>query len=81
MTNIVKAELLTIGDEILYGQIADTNAQWMSQELAKVGIKVVRKTTVGDQETEILTAFAEADRKSTRLNSSHSSVSRMPSSA
>ncbi len=57
----ILAELLTIGDEILYGQIVDTNSQWMSVELDKVGIKVIRKTTVGDVESEILTAFAEAE--------------------
>ena len=59
----VLAELLTIGDEILYGQIVDTNSQWMSVELDKVGIKVIRKTSVGDQEEEILTAFAEAEKR------------------
>ncbi len=59
----VLAELLTIGDEILYGQIVDTNSQWMSVELDKVGIKIIRKTTVGDQEDEILTAFAEAEKR------------------
>ena len=60
---MVKAELLTIGDEILFGQIVDTNAQWMSTELTKAGIKVVRKTSVGDIENEILTAFAEAEKR------------------
>lgn len=59
----ITAELLTIGDEILYGQIVDTNAQWMSVELDKIGIKVIRKTTVGDQEEEILNAFAEAEKR------------------
>lgn len=59
----ILAELLTIGDEILYGQIVDTNSQWMSVELDKIGIKVVRKTTVGDLESEILTAFAEAEKR------------------
>jgi nicotinamide-nucleotide amidase len=59
----VKAELLTIGDEILYGQITDTNSQWMSVELGNAGIKVVRKTSVGDEENEILTAFAEAEKR------------------
>jgi nicotinamide-nucleotide amidase len=59
----ILAELLTIGDEILYGQIVDTNSQWMSVELDKVGIKVIRKTTVGDVESEILTAFAEAEKR------------------
>jgi nicotinamide-nucleotide amidase len=57
----ITAELLTIGDEILYGQIVDTNSQWMSVELANAGIKVIRKTTVGDIESEILTAFSEAE--------------------
>ncbi len=57
----ILAEILTIGDEILYGQITDTNSQWMSAELDQLGIKVVRKTTVGDTEEEILSAFAEAE--------------------
>ena len=57
----VTAELLTIGDEILYGQIVNTNSQWMGVELSKVGIKVVRNTTVGDVEKDILTAFKEAE--------------------
>ncbi|HEY8937841.1 MAG TPA: competence/damage-inducible protein A, partial [Cyclobacteriaceae bacterium] len=59
----IKAELLTIGDEILYGQIVDTNSQWMSTELSLAGIKVIRKTSVGDQEDEILNAFAEAEKR------------------
>lgn len=57
----ITAELLTIGDELLYGQILDTNSQWMSVALSEAGIKVVRKTTVGDVESEIMTAFAEAE--------------------
>lgn len=60
---MIKAELLTIGDEILYGQIVDTNAQWMSVELGNAGVKVIRKTSVGDEESEILTAFAEAEKR------------------
>lgn len=60
-TKMIKAELLTIGDEILYGQIVDTNSQWMSVALTDAGIKVVRKTSVGDVEDEIMTAFAEAE--------------------
>jgi nicotinamide-nucleotide amidase len=59
----VTAELLTIGDEILYGQIVDTNSQWMSVELSNAGIKVIRKTSVGDQEDEILIALAEAEKR------------------
>lgn len=59
----IKAELLTIGDEILYGQITDTNSQWMGSELSNIGVKVIRKTTVGDEEEEILTALAEAEQR------------------
>jgi nicotinamide-nucleotide amidase len=59
----VSAELLTIGDEILYGQIVDTNSQWMSVALSNAGIKVIRKTSVGDTESEILQAFAEAEQR------------------
>lgn len=59
----ISAELLTIGDEILYGQIVNTNSQWMGAELSKVGIRVVRNTTVGDLESEILTSFAEAEER------------------
>src|SRR5690606_20795576 len=56
-------ELLTIGDEILYGQIVDTNSQWMSAALSAAGIKVVRTTTVGDVTEDILQAFAEAEQR------------------
>lgn len=56
----VYAEIITIGDEILYGQIIDTNSQWISAELDKIGIKTRRKTSVGDQEGEIINALVEA---------------------
>lgn len=60
---LIKAEIIAIGDELLYGQIVDTNSHWISQELDLVGVKVVRKTTVGDNRTDILTAFAEAEKR------------------
>jgi len=60
---LIKAEIIAIGDELLYGQIMDTNSHWISQELDLVGVKVVRKTTVGDNRTDILTAFAEAEQR------------------
>ncbi len=59
----ITAELLTIGDEILYGQIVDTNSQWMSVALSNAGIKVIRKTSVGDIEGEILVALKEAEQR------------------
>lgn len=57
----VKAEILAIGDELLYGQIIDTNSHWISQELDKIGVRVVRRTTVGDNRADMLKAFEEAE--------------------
>ncbi len=57
----VKAEILAIGDELLYGQIIDTNSHWISQELDKIGVRVVRRTTVGDNRGDMLKAFEEAE--------------------
>lgn len=58
-----KAEIITIGDEILYGHILDTNSKWMSEELDYIGIKVIRKTTIGDRREELLSAFSEAEKR------------------
>jgi len=60
---VVNAEILAIGDELLYGQTLDTNSHWISNELGNHGIRVIRRTTVGDQEQMILTAFAEAEQR------------------
>jgi len=60
---IVKAEILAIGDELLYGQIVDTNSHWISQELDRIGVKVVHRTTVGDGREAILAAFAAAEQR------------------
>ncbi|MEP2023291.1 MAG: competence/damage-inducible protein A [Reichenbachiella sp.] len=54
------AEVLTIGDEILYGQILDTNSKWISRELDDIGIKVRRKTSIGDKKSEITNALDES---------------------
>lgn len=56
----VKAEVITIGDEILYGQITDTNTQFVSERLTELGIKTVRKSSVGDTEEAILGILNEA---------------------
>ncbi|WP_215222854.1 competence/damage-inducible protein A [Echinicola shivajiensis] len=57
----ITAEIIAIGDELLYGQIVDTNSHWISKELDKIGVRVVRKTTVGDNEKDILNAFSSAE--------------------
>ena len=60
MPTTIRAEVITIGDEILFGQIIDTNTQWISTELTNIGIRTVRKTSVGDEADVILVAFTEA---------------------
>jgi nicotinamide-nucleotide amidase len=53
----MRAILLTIGDEILIGQILNSNAQWMSDELTGLGVQVTQHITVGDHEAEIVQAL------------------------
>ncbi|PKQ70206.1 competence/damage-inducible protein A [Raineya orbicola] len=60
---MIKAEILNIGDEILYGQITNTNAQWISAELDKIGIRVVRHSVVSDTEEAILEGLQEAEKR------------------
>ncbi len=57
----IKAEIITIGDEILYGQTLDTNSHWMSGALDEINIKVYQKTTIGDTEEHILASLREAE--------------------
>jgi competence/damage-inducible protein CinA-like protein len=57
---LVKVAILTIGDEILYGQTLDTNSQWMSAELDSFGFTVAQRATVGDNEADILHALEDA---------------------
>lgn len=54
------AEVITIGDEILFGQITDTNTQYISEQLSLIGIKTIRKSSVGDNEKDILGVLSEA---------------------
>jgi nicotinamide-nucleotide amidase len=57
------AELITIGDEILIGQIVDTNSAWMASQLNQIGINVKQITSVSDDANHILKAFAEAEER------------------
>jgi nicotinamide-nucleotide amidase len=57
------AEIITIGDEILIGQIVDTNSAWMAARLNDIGIRVKQITSVSDERQHILTAFAEASKR------------------
>lgn len=61
----MNAEIITIGDEILIGQITDTNSQWIATELNKIGVAVYQITSIQDKKPNILTALADAE---TRAN-------------
>ncbi len=56
----MKAEIITIGDEILIGQIVDTNSAWMGEQLNLYGIEVYQITSVHDSREHILTAVDNA---------------------
>ena len=56
------AEIITIGDEILIGQIVDTNSAYISQELNKIGVQVFQITSIQDDKDHILQALANAQK-------------------
>lgn len=56
----MQAELLTIGDEILIGQIINTNAVWMAKELNYIGVSIKQITSVSDNKNHIIEALDAA---------------------
>ncbi len=62
-TKMIQASIITIGDELLIGQVIDTNSAWMAQELNKAGIGVLRRVAVGDVWDEIWKALDEESKK------------------
>ena len=59
----ITAEIISIGDELLIGQVINTNASWMASELNKNGIKVIRINDVSDSGTDIKSAIKEAEQR------------------
>ena len=56
----MRAEIITIGDELLIGQVVDTNSAWMAQQLNDVGIELYQITSVHDDRQHIIAALDEA---------------------
>lgn len=56
----MNAEIITIGDEILIGQIVDTNSQWIAQQLNKIGVSVYQITSIQDDKDHILKTLRES---------------------
>ncbi|MEO6733361.1 MAG: competence/damage-inducible protein A [Ferruginibacter sp.] len=61
---MTQATIITIGDELLIGQVVDTNSAWMAQELSKAGIRVARRVAVGDVWDEIWNTLTEESQHS-----------------
>lgn len=57
---MTKCEIITIGDELLIGQVVDTNSAWMAQQLNEVGIELYQITSVHDDRQHIIAALDEA---------------------
>jgi nicotinamide-nucleotide amidase len=57
---MANAEIVSIGSELLLGQIVDTNASWMAQRLTSVGVNLFHKTIVGDNRERMGAVIAQA---------------------
>ena len=60
----MKAEIIAVGTEILTGQIVNTNAQFLSEKLAEIGVDVYFQTAVGDNETRLISLLEIAKERS-----------------
>jgi nicotinamide-nucleotide amidase len=56
----MKAQIITIGDELLIGQTIDTNSAWMGAEMSSIGFDISRKVSIHDLRDDILRALADA---------------------
>jgi nicotinamide-nucleotide amidase len=59
----MNAEIITIGDEILIGQIVDTNSAWMATELNAIGVKIVQITSISDNPGHLVEALDNARKR------------------
>ncbi len=60
----MQAEIITIGDEILIGQIVDTNSAFIATELNKIGVEVHQITSISDQAEQIVSSLEESQKRS-----------------
>jgi nicotinamide-nucleotide amidase len=60
----MKAEIITIGDELLIGQVIDTNSAWLGQQLSLLGISLYQRTACGDSKEQILSCLKDAENRS-----------------
>lgn len=63
----MKAEIIGVGTELLLGQIANTNAQFLSEQLAEIGVNVFFHTAVGDNPDRLLSVIRQAEQRADLL--------------
>ncbi|MBS1589407.1 MAG: CinA family nicotinamide mononucleotide deamidase-related protein [Bacteroidetes bacterium] len=56
---LVSASIITIGDELLIGQVIDTNSAWIAQQLLDLGIEIIRRTAIGDDKNAIMDTLSK----------------------
>lgn len=56
----ISCHIITIGDEILYGHILDTNSKWLSENISLLGLKISKKSTISDNYKEIITSVDDS---------------------
>lgn len=56
---MIPVSIITIGDELLIGQVVDTNSAWMARALNKAGFAVIRRVAIGDNKPDIIHALDE----------------------
>ena len=56
----ISCHIITIGDEILYGHILDTNSKWLSENISLLGLKISKKSTISDNYKEIITSVNDS---------------------
>ena len=65
--NSKKVEILSIGTELLLGNIVNTNTQWISEQLSQLGLNHFRQTTVGDNCDRVIKVVQEISERSDLL--------------
>ncbi len=61
---MIKGEIIAVGTELLLGQIANTNAQYISKKMAEIGVPIYYHVTVGDNEERLKQAIIQAQNRS-----------------
>ena len=55
----MRAEIITTGEEVIHGELVDTNAVWIAQRLKELGFSIQRRTTVGDRLEDLVQVFRD----------------------